>query len=106
MSICYLNNDIMSGVIHDGGMRFICKCDTGFTLSDLSCNTDLIKSLIWRVRRTKHFDHVVIIFSNQSGCGAVADLVERKPPMREIGRFIPVRVKSLTCQIDTCHILA
>ena len=37
---------------------------------------------------------------------AVAESVERRPPVREIGSSIPGRVKPMTYQIKTCRFIA
>ena len=35
----------------------------------------------------------------------VAESIERWPHMREIGSWLPVRVKQMTYKIDTCRLL-
>ena len=37
---------------------------------------------------------------------AVAESVEHRPRVREIGNSVPSRVKAMTCEVDTCRFLA
>ena len=59
---------------------------------------------VWGV--VSDYNHIWNPSAEIPDLGAVVELLERGPPVWEIGSSVPSRVKPVTYKIDTCHFVA